>query len=293
MQFRAWQLVTFLVLRMPPGWSYFIATVAGTVGYYCWPRGRRATIRNFRYVLRGHSADDIRATARRSLVNYCHYLVDFVRFPSLTPAELVSIVDGDEAFANLDKALEHGKGAIVVAMHFGNWDLGAGATAARGYPLAVVAETFPDPRLDAMVVGAREKLGMHVVKMEKTAPSLIRNLRKNGVLALLIDRPVPGEGVPVTFFGRSVEVPAGPARLALRTGACLVPTAFVRKPKDEPGVRIISDFTVGHTRTGDEEHDIRVLTQEIMTAQENFIRRFPEQWYMFREMWARTAAAPV
>ena len=285
MQFRAWQLVTMLVRRMPLSISYLVAVWAGSVAFYCWPRGRRATVRNFSQVLRDAPISRVRKVARLSLVNYCRYLVDFVRFPSIAPAELIRQVEGEESFSALDRTLHQGRGAIIVSMHFGNWDLGAGATVSRGYPVAIVAETFSDPRLDAMVVGARQQLGMKVIKMEKAAPSLIRTLRQNGLLALLIDRPMQGEGVKVTFFGKDVEVPAGPARLALRTGATIVPVAFARKSPARSEVLTLADFSVAHEPTGNLEADVRCLTQQIMTAQEGFIRRYPEQWYMFREMW--------
>jgi KDO2-lipid IV(A) lauroyltransferase len=170
-------------------------------------------------------------------------------------------------------------------MHFGNWDLGAAAASVRGYPLTVVAETFKDPRLDAMVVGARSRLGMRVLKMEKTAPSLVRSLHRNGLLALLIDRPTPGDGVKVHFFGEEVEVPSGPARLALRTGAAVVPVAFARTKARHPDVVTLTDFTVCAEPTGNESQDVHSLTQQIMSAHERFIRTYPEQWYMFREMW--------
>jgi KDO2-lipid IV(A) lauroyltransferase len=170
-------------------------------------------------------------------------------------------------------------------MHFGNWDIGAGAAAARGYPLTVVAETFADPRLDAMIARARSRLGINLVKMEKAGPSLLGTLKQNGLLALLIDRPVPGDGVRVTFFGEDVEVPAGPARLALRTGATVVPTAFARIDPHRIEVTTVCDFDVPTVSTGDLEYDVRVLTQAIMGSHERFIRQYPDQWYMFRPMW--------
>jgi KDO2-lipid IV(A) lauroyltransferase len=289
MQYRVWRIVTVLVRRLPPRVSYGVAAVIGTATYYLWPRGRRATQRNFAHVLEGAPKAVIRRTARRSLVNYCCYLTDFVRFPSLTADELIATCQGAESFAALDAALERGKGAIIVCMHFGNWDLGAGAAAARGYPLTVVAETFSDPRLDAMVVGARTRLGMRVLPMEKAGPSLMKALRRNGLLALLIDRPVPGEGVRVTFFGEEIEVPAGPARLALRTGAAVVPTAFPRLEAGTASVTTLTDFSIVPGPTGDDAADIRALTQAIVAAHERFIRAHPDQWYMFREMWPRTA----
>lgn len=289
-QYRLWQLVTAVVRRLPPRAGYGIAAMVGFAGYYAWPRGRRAMLRNFRRVMRGAPASEVQRTARASLINYCRYLADFVRFPSLSAAQLTALVTGDESFAALDRALQRGKGAIIVCMHFGNWDLGAGAAAARGYPLTVVAETFADPRLDEMVAGARKRLGMHLVRMERAGPSLFRALKHNGLLALLIDRPVPGDGVCVEFFGETVEVPAGPARIALRSGAAVVPTAFARCEENAMQVRTLTDFTLDFHPTGDEARDVRDLTQAIMRSHERFIREHPEQWYMFREMWPRRAA---
>lgn len=248
--------------------------------------------RNYARVLDGASPGEIRGMAKRSLINYCRYLADFVRFPSLGRGDIVRLVTGRESFAALDHTLEQGKGAIIVCTHFGNWDIGAGAAAARGYPVTVVAETFSDPRLDRMVLGSRERLGMHVIKMEKAGPSMLRVLKQNGLLALLIDRPVPGQGVRVKFFGEDVEVPAGPARLALRSGAAVVPTAFARVSPNGIAVETLTDFSVRWQATGDEDEDVRQITQAIMASHERFIRRHPEQWYMFRELWPQDGAAP-
>jgi KDO2-lipid IV(A) lauroyltransferase len=142
-----------------------------------------------------------------------------------------------------------------------------------------------------MVMGARTRLGMRIVKMEKAGPSLFRALKENGLLALLIDRPTPGDGVKVTFFGEEVEVPAGPARLALRTGAAVVPTAFARIDPRRPEVTTLCDFALATERSGDDQADIQSLTQAIMHAHERFIRQYPDQWYMFRPMWPSRAGA--
>jgi len=288
-QFRLWQGLTWVFQRLPLRVSYAIADIAGGLAFTFWPRGRRNTVRNFSRVLHGRPREEIRAVARRSLQNYCRYLVDFARFPGLQGDEVLAQVRGDEPFAELDVALADGRGAVVVCMHFGNWDIGAGATAARGYRLAVVAETFDDPRLDEIVVGAREGLGMTIVKLEKAAPSMVRVLRSGGLLALLIDRPMANDGVRVNFFGREVEVPAGPARLALRTGARVIPAAFARISPNGPHVQTLADFSLAYEPTGALDTDIRCLTQQIMAAHERFIRANPDQWYMFRDMWPRRA----
>lgn len=248
-------------------------------------------IENYRRVLVGTPPSERKRIARRSLVNYCKYLADFIRLPSIPPAQLIKDVGGQGQFEELDRVLRTAGSAVIVCMHFGNWDLGAGATAARGYPVSVVAETFSDPRLDALVSGARKRLGMKIIKLESAGPSLLRALKQNGLLALLIDRSVPGEGVRVTFFGEEVEVPAGPARLALKTGAAVVPTAFARIDPHRPEVQTLCDFGVPTERTGDDERDVQVLTQAIMHSHERFIRQYPDQWYMFRPMWQPAAGA--
>lgn len=290
-QYGAWRAATAVIGRLPVRVSYAAAFAIGSAAYFLWPRARRAMDANYRRVLRGAPRKTRRSVARQSLVNYCKYLADFVRFPSFGREALIEAVDGEGRFEALNRVLERGKGAVIVCMHFGNWDLGAGAAAARGYPLAVVAETFADPRLDAMVAGARERLGMRVIKMEKAGPSLLRQLKENGLLALLIDRPSPGDGVKVTFFGEEVEVPAGPARLALRTGATVIPTAFARTDPRRAEVTTLCDFDICTERTGNEEEDIQRLTQAIMSSHERFIRRYPDQWYMFRPMWDTTRGA--
>lgn len=283
-QYWAWRAVSATVGRLPLSVSYRVATIVGTGGYYLWPRGRRAMHANYRRVLPGALREEVRRVARRSLVNYCKYLVDFVRFPKLGPGAAVALVDVGTEFESLDRVLENGKGAVIVCMHFGNWDLGAAVTAARGYRPTVVAETFADPRLDAMVLGTRERLGMRVVKMEKVGPSLLRALKRNGLVALLIDQPSDGDGVRVRFFGGEIAVPAGPARIALRSGAKVIPTAFARVEPGKPNVVTLCDFGVELPHSGNREHDIQELTQAIVASHEAFIRRYPDQWYMFRRM---------
>jgi len=289
LQYWSWRAASAVIGRLPLRVSYSVAWALGSVAYFGWPRGRRSMHANFRRVLPGANAKRIRRTSRMSLVNYCKYLVDFIRFPRESAAVVLETVKGDEPYAELRRLLDRGNGGVIVCMHFGNWDLGAGATAARDFSVTVVAETFADPRLDRMVMGAREKLGMNILKMEKAGPSLLRTLKSNGLLALLIDRSVPGEGVKVQFFGEEVEVPAGPARLALRTGAVIVPCAFPRIDPLRPEVLTLAEFLTDHPKTGDTERDTRELTQQIMDSHERFIRAHPEQWYMFRPMWNSSA----
>lgn len=245
---------------------------------------------NFARVLGTRDRAAVDRAGRASLAGYLRYVVDFMSLQrnGWQPPRLV----GEEAFAELDRLLARGKGAVVVCMHYGNWDAGAAAAAARGYPVAVVAESLGDPRLDEEVLGTREQLGMQVIRLERAGPSMVRALRRNGLLALLIDRPVPGEGVAVEFFGEEVQVPAGPARLALATGAALVPVAFRRLDGEGDAFAIEGDFSIVPCENGS-DGCVRELTQRVMRAHERFIRAEPTQWYMFRELWTRRGNGAV
>ncbi len=243
---------------------------------------------NYAHVLPELKESERRTIARKSLENYYCYVVDFARLPNLSPELIESILVKDEHFEALDHALEKGRGVIVVCMHFGNWDLGASSAALKGYPISVMAETFSDKNLDKMIVGAREKLGLKVIKIESAAPSIIRDLRKNRLLAILLDRPMQdGEGVHVEFFGKDAIVPAGPARLALRTGAAVAPVAFPKLQTNGLGISALTafDVNVGQESGENDEDAVQRLTQAIMNEHEKFIRLHPTQWYMFRRFW--------
>jgi KDO2-lipid IV(A) lauroyltransferase len=212
--------------------------------------------------------------------------VDFARLPGNPPGQLAVLCEPGDAFHRL-RCLAAGRGAIIVPMHFGNWDTGAAAATAAGFDLTVVGDRFGDRRLDDAVFGARERLGMKVVPSDRLGPAMLRTLRRGGLLALLIDRPTPGSGISVPFFGEPVDVPSGPARLALRTGAAIVPVAFPRLQRNGPRVGVIAGFDIDTCPSGDspDHDDVHRITAALMAAHESYIRRYPEQWYMFREMW--------
>ena len=116
-------------------------------------------------------------------------------------------------------------------------------------------------------------------------------MRRNEALAILIDTPVDSGGVEVNFFGERTMVPAGPARIALRTGARVIPVALPRASGTSDQLIAMADFDVRVTRTGDDERDVQALTQRIFAAHERFIRAYPDQWYIFRRMWPARSPA--
>jgi lauroyl/myristoyl acyltransferase len=284
------RLIIFIGRPFPTRVAYFVAPMIADICYVFYRGGRRALHQNLSRVLGTSDRRVLGRMARRSLRNFSKYVVDFIHFYSMSAEDIRRRIVFDD-FEPLNAAVAEGKGIIFVTLHFGNWDMGAAGLAAYGYPVDAIAETFELPKMNELVQGYRRQLGMNIIPMERIGPGVLRALRRGDILALLIDVPAPGASVPVDFFGAPVEVPAGPARLALRTGARVIPAVLAREPDRDEMIRPILDFNVRLEPSGDEEQDVRELTQQIMSSLERFIRQYPDQWFMFRLLWSATEPA--
>ena len=132
--------------------------------------------------------------------------------------------------------------------------------------------------------------GWRILPAERLGPQLLRALRKNQIVAALIDVPQGASGVEVEFFGATIAVPDGVARVALRSGASVVAATVPRLSTWSD--QITADLErVEFEPSGNKERDVRVLTQAIFAALETMVRRRPEQWYIFRPLWLEDARA--
>src|SRR5690606_9539229 len=131
----------------------------------------------------GHRVDSAiaRRVARESVRNYCRYLWDFLRFPSIDRAEIerTVVVKGWEY---IDRSLDAGRGVVMVGLHMANWDVGGAALALRNYPVTVVADAFEPRRLDELVQGTRRAMGLNVISPADGVRALTRALRQNQIV---------------------------------------------------------------------------------------------------------------
>lgn len=266
--------------------AYRVGRLAGLAAYFLWPRGRRSSQAALGHVAAGDTAL-ARRYARSSFAYYGTYLVDFLRFGTITPDDIRRTIDFDD-WAPIE-AQRTGNGAVFVTLHFGNWDL-AGALLAQRWPMTAIADSFGSAAVDRLVMDARRRLGMNIVVAGHTGPEVLRALRRNDVLAVLADVPQAGGGVRVDFFGAPLEMPDGPARIALRVGAPVIVGGVWRTRPAEARYTAVAEV-VRFQPTGDREHDVQALTQATAYALERLVRRAPEQWYVFRGLWLDPASA--
>jgi len=281
--FLAFRVAVFVLRVIPLRVSYSLARVVGLVAFYGWRGGRRRSIQNLRRVL-GGDPREARRYARLSFGNYLVYLVDFVRFVGTDPDEVRRRVVLKEGLLGRLQAERRGRGIVFMTMHFGNWDLGAAVLVLNGFALSAVADEFPNPRVNELVIGSRRHLGMNIIPVGRMGPGILRALRNDDVVALLVDVPRAEGGVEVDFFGAPIRVSDGPARIALRAGSSVVAATLPRLDRWTDAVT--ADVAViSYTPTGDAEADVQHLTQAVFTNLEGLVRRHPEQWYIFRSLW--------
>ncbi|HJU50810.1 MAG TPA: phosphatidylinositol mannoside acyltransferase [Acidimicrobiia bacterium] len=179
---------------------------------------------------------------------------------------------------HLEKAGKAGTGAILVLPHVGNWEPAALSGRRAGIEIAAVAERLPNRRITQWFVKMRAQYGITIIPHGRTSMRHVEEaIRRGAAVALLCDRDLSRRGVKVTFFGEETTLPAGPATLALKTGAPVVTAATFFEGE---GHRVdINELSL------DGVDDVRGLTQRIATALEAIIRQAPEQWHLFQPNW--------
>ncbi len=249
-------------------------------------RGVRQLAANLRRVV-GPDVDEAthEDLVRRAVRSYARYWLETFRLPVMDKEAVIARVSmaRQEIF---DAARADGRGIILALPHIGNWDVSGVWLVGQGEPFATVAERLKPESLYQRFVDYREGLGMEVLPLEGGARGpaevLAERLRAGGVVCLLADRDLSAAGVPVTFFGEATRMPAGPALLAARTGAALIPVgqwfdgddwAITFHPRIEldDGLRL--------------RDRVAAATQQLADAFETDIRAHPEDWHMLQRLW--------
>ena len=221
---------------------------------------------------------------RRLFTSYARYWLESARVPGSSPAEL-DAATSYEGGGYLEDALAAGKGVIMVMPHVGGWDFGAAWFASvGGYRVTVVVEPVEPPELFAWFTELRRSVGLEIVPLGPDATAVVlRRLRSGGVVGLLADRDILGTGANVEFFGERTTLPSGPATLALRTGAAILPTAMYFRPRG--GHHGVVRPAVPVERTGRFREDMTKVTQLLAHEFEALIRRAPSQWHLLQPNW--------
>ncbi len=218
----------------------------------------------------------------RAFASYGRYWLEAFRLPSVRTDALEGAMCY-EGIGNIEEARALGRGVLLAMPHVGAWDWGGAWLAASGFPLTVVAEVLQPDELAAWFAAWRRRLRMTVIPLDEGAGrGVTAALARGEVVGLLCDRDLTGEGVDVSFFGERTRLPAGPATLAVRTGAPLLPCCVLFEGDHHRGIVLPPLDTA---RRGGLRDDVARITQDMADALAGLIRRAPEQWHVFQPNW--------
>jgi phosphatidylinositol dimannoside acyltransferase len=276
----AWLAAWELARVLPEPVAFALAEAGGRIAHRVASRARQRVRDNLTRVFAGPPTQ---AVVRAAFASYARYWLEAFRAADLDPVDLDRRTTTD-GFDHLDRALERDRGAVVVLAHHGSWDVAARWAETHGYHMAVVAEVVRPRRLFARFVALRERIGLEVVPLRRSAVAgallepLARVLAGNHLVGLLAERDLAGTGAPVAFFGEATTMPRGAAVLADRTGAPIVPITMLQRPGRRWHLQALPELDV----TG---LDVDAATQRVAGAMEDLIRLDPAQWHCFQPIW--------
>ncbi|MCE5283884.1 MAG: lysophospholipid acyltransferase family protein [Deltaproteobacteria bacterium] len=251
--------------------------------YYLVPRQRMIALHNLRCAFPEKPLEELLGIVRGVYRSLGTVAAEFFDIPRLTRDNIGQWVEA-EGLENCFKALEKGRGVLLFGAHFGNWELEAAAASLMIKPFTVIYRTLDSALLDRLVFKVRSGTGNVPLAKEHAMRNMLRTLKQNGMLGILIDQNVDWyEGVFVDFFGRPACTTDGLALLALHTEAPVLPGYMVRLPDGR--YRLVIGPEVEIVRTGDKDADVLANTQRFTEVIEETVRRYPDQWLWIHQRW--------
>ncbi len=273
------------VLGWVPRWlARMLAGVLAWLAYRAMGRLRRVGVRNLALALPDLPAEQRESILRSVYGHLGRQLVEFCQMPYYTRENTQDWIhtDGLEHYLAAEAL---GRGVLVLTGHFGAWELSSFYHSLMGHPMGMVIRRLDNRRLDEFVNGIRCMHGNRVLHKDDFARGLLTAMHEGGAVGILMDTNMtPPQGEFVKFFGITACTASGLARVALKTGAAVVP-GFMLWEAAEKKYILHFDRQLHFTRSGDNEADVLAATQQCNDVLESWIRRYPDQWLWIHRRW--------
>ncbi|MCD6539931.1 MAG: lysophospholipid acyltransferase family protein [Candidatus Omnitrophica bacterium] len=274
-----YRIAKFLAIILPRKISYSLASFLAQLRFYFSPRDRKAVIYNIKRVVGQSSEKDIRQISKKVFINFGKYLVDFFRFSKLDEGFIKKYVK-IRNLNYLDEALSQFSGAIALTAHLGNWELGGAIVGKLGYPLYVIALPHQNPKVNRFFDSQRNLCGVEVIPVGLALRKCFRILKNKKIIALLGDRDFGKDGLSLKFCTRLASIPQGAAVFSIKTKVPVIPAFFIRNLDDT--FSLIFEKPILPFDSQGRLRDKEKLLKEYVRIIEDYVRRYPEQWYMFQ-----------
>lgn len=278
--YRALVMVSAIGRRLPLRLAQLLGRRLGSLGYLVARRERRKALANLALAFPEWDEARRMSTIRAMFRHLGISVFELAWLPNLDAAsrEKTTIIEG---FEGVQRLIDSGRGVIIFTAHCGNWEWLSYVTGLSGNPVSVLQRERDQPEMNAYITALRARAGVHTIDRGSgsSARDMIGAIRRGGILAFVIDQNIRTESVKVPFFGRPALTPIGPARLAVRAEAPVVPAYAERLADGRHRLRFLEPI---ECRRGDDPVE---LTARVTREIEEQIRRVPEQWVWMHDRW--------
>jgi len=273
------------IALIPPSWNQSMARCLGNIWFRLDRRHRRITLENLTHAY-GHTmaSHEIQAIARQVFTHFIMIIfriawgrsIDLKQFPRWFTIT---------GMAHYHAAARQQKGVLVLTGHMGTWELLPFFYAHTGliHKASSVFRPLRSPGLERLINDLRQRFGGNLFPLKKALTGILATLENQGSAFLLMDQSTkPHKGAIIEFFGRKTYANKGMARLALQTGAPVVPMFLVQKGDT---YLIVIEPEIAFVDTGDEETTLQINTQNYNRAIEKIVNQYPEQYFWLHNRW--------
>jgi lauroyl/myristoyl acyltransferase len=286
-EYISYRLAAILCRLFPEKLAYWFGLRIADIFYVHNRVGREGIISNLKRIYAARGVVPAEATltglSRKTFQYFGKYLIDFFRYARLTPEDVRRRVCL-EHLEHLEQCTALKRGVLVLTAHFGNWELGGAAVTALGYKVKALVLPARLEKLNRMFQKQREKRGMKLIPVDRSAVLSIIHCLKNGeIVAVLGDRDFTEKDDRVDFFGAPARVPRGPAWLSMKSGAPILPAFLTRQVDDTFLLRFHPPIFP------EQEGSVEAIRSKICRVLEKEIGEQPYQWFIFDDFWAGSA----
>jgi KDO2-lipid IV(A) lauroyltransferase len=272
-----------LVLALPRSWRFAVGDILGLLWFDVFRIRRDVVLANLQKAFPDWGPAQRTKIGRSSLCNLGRDLMEYFELPYMTPAKVEErfVIEGRE---HLDRALDEGKGVCLLTLHLGNGDFAIGALSCLGIPMYLISKEFKLKWLNELWFGMRSRLGTKFIPPRNSSYSVLKALKKNGVVVFVLDQFTgPPIGVKTRFFGHETGTGLGLAMMAERAGSPVIPVYTLRRPDQKHLIHF--DPAVPFETFGSRDEALAHMTQRYNDVLETYVKKCPQQWMWIHKRW--------